>query len=96
MFTSDTHIDLYRLEGKASEASLTKTQVLAALAVSTGSMIVGYSSAWSSPAIASLEKQGSRIEVSSIAFVANTLRPVIHSNDFGTWNFLLLSAEKSS
>ena len=65
MFTSDTHIDLYRLEGKASEASLTKTQVLAALAVSTGSMIVGYSSAWSSPAIASLEKQGSRIEVSN-------------------------------
>ena len=68
MFTSDTHIDLYRLEGKANEASLTKTQVLAALAVSTGSMIVGYSSAWSSPAIASMEKQGSRIEVSSSNF----------------------------
>ena len=64
MFSSDTHIDLYRLEGAAQDASLTKTQLLAAMAVSTGSMIVGYSSAWSSPAIASLMEPGSHIEVS--------------------------------
>lgn len=64
MFSSDTHIDLYRLEGAGQDASLTKTQLLAAMAVSTGSMIVGYSSAWSSPAIASLMEPGSHIEVS--------------------------------
>ena len=43
---------------------MTKTQVLASLAVSMGSLIVGYSSAWSSPAIASMMEPGSGIEVS--------------------------------
>ena len=64
MFTSDTHIDLNRpTGGLVQDVVLTKTQMLAALAVSTGSMIVGYSSAWSSPAIASLMEPGSHIEV---------------------------------
>ena len=46
-----------------SPAIITKTQILASVAVSLGSMIVGYSSAWSSPAIADLMEAGSHIEV---------------------------------
>ena len=41
-----------------------KTQIMASLAVSTGSMMVGFCSAWSSPAIASMQEPGSGIEVS--------------------------------
>ena len=65
MFRSDTHIDRYESEYNptASPAIITKTQIFASVAVSLGSMIVGYSSAWSSPAIASLMEQGSHIEV---------------------------------
>ena len=68
LFHSDTHINL-QLPGAQSEVKqttfLTRTQVLASLAVSFGSMIVGYSSAWSSPAIASLMEPGSGIQVIS-------------------------------
>ena len=46
---------------KSKISNLTKSQILAALGVSLGSMIVGFSSAWSSPAIASLMEPGSRI-----------------------------------
>lgn len=65
MFRSDTHIDRYEAEYSpaGSPAIITKTQILASVAVSLGSMIVGYSSAWSSPAIADLMKPGSHIEV---------------------------------
>ena len=65
MFRSDTHIDRYETEYSptGSPAIITKTQILASVAVSLGSMIVGYSSAWSSPAIADLMKPGSHIEV---------------------------------
>ena len=65
MFRSDTHIDRYDTEyGKvATPAIITRTQILASVAVSMGSMIVGYSSAWSSPAIADLMEPGSHIEV---------------------------------
>ncbi len=64
MFHSDTHIDL-RQPGPQLETppAVTKTQILAALAVSMGSMIVGFCSAWSSPAIASLMEPGSKLEV---------------------------------
>ena len=65
MFRSDTHIDrdetVYNQAG--TPAIVTKTQILASVAVSLGSMIVGYSSAWSSPAIADLMEPGSHIEV---------------------------------
>lgn len=65
MFRSDTHIDRYDAEygQDGTPAIITKTQILAAVAVSMGSMIVGYSSAWSSPAIADLMGDGSPIEV---------------------------------
>ena len=65
MFRSDTHIDRYEAEygPPDSPAAITKTQILASVAVSLGSMIVGYSSAWSSPAIADLMDPGSHIEV---------------------------------
>ena len=64
MFHSDTHIDLHQ-PGPPLETPpvITKTQVLAALAVSMGSMIVGFCSAWSSPAIASLMEPGSKLEI---------------------------------
>ena len=78
MFRSDTHVTLDRPvppaiirtddETEAIDVRkgffVTKTQVLASLAVSMGSLIVGYSSAWSSPAIASMMEPGSGIEVS--------------------------------
>ena len=65
MFHSDTHIDLHQPEPlhDVQTSKVTRTQVLASLAVSTGSMIVGFCSAWSSPAIASLQEPGSRLEV---------------------------------
>ncbi len=64
MFHSDTHVDLaLAAPPKAPASVVTRTQILAALAVSLGSMIVGYSSAWSSPAIASLMEPGSGLEV---------------------------------
>ena len=67
MFQSDTHIDIYRPrtveDGVEVETPVTKTQILAALAVSMGSMIVGFCSAWSSPAIASLQEDTSRFTV---------------------------------
>jgi facilitated trehalose transporter len=66
MFHSDTHIDLHQ-PGPSPDGSIsykvTKSQVMAALAVSMGSMIVGFCSAWSSPAIASLMEDGSKLEV---------------------------------
>ena len=69
MFQSDTHIDLHQpeiLQDEAGKAQkITRTQILAALAVSMGSMIVGFSSAWSSPAIASLTQPESSLEVTS-------------------------------
>ena len=68
MFQSDTHIDIYRPrtieDGVEVETPVTKTQILAALAVSMGSMIVGFCSAWSSPAIASLQEDTSHLKVS--------------------------------
>ena len=65
MFRSDTHIDRYDTEYQHADtpAIITRTQILASVAVSIGSMIVGYSSAWSSPAIADLMGPGSHIEV---------------------------------
>ena len=65
MFRSDTHIDRYETEYNpaGTPAIVTKTQILASVAVSLGSMIVGYSSAWSSPAIADLMEPGNHIEV---------------------------------
>ena len=36
------------------------SELQAALAASLGSLVVGFTSAWSSPAIASLQKEGSR------------------------------------
>ena len=66
LLRSDTHIDLFDKEdGKetVTKVNITKTQILSSLAVSMGSMIVGYSSAWSSPAIADLMKPGSYLEV---------------------------------
>ena len=66
LLRSDTHIDLFDTEdGKetTTKINITKTQILSSLAVSMGSMIVGYSSAWSSPAIADLMKPGSYLEV---------------------------------
>ena len=79
MFRSDTHVTLDRPavppaiirtddETQAIDVGkgffVTKTQVLASLAVSMGSLIVGYSSAWSSPAITFMMEPGSGIEVS--------------------------------
>eukprot|EP00094_Tigriopus_californicus_P006177 TCALIF_05947-PA protein Name:"Similar to Tret1 Facilitated trehalose transporter Tret1 (Culex quinquefasciatus)" AED:0.06 eAED:0.06 QI:0/0.66/0.5/0.75/0.66/0.75/4/97/504 len=65
MFRSDTHITLTQPgpEPPKGASCMTRTQLLASLAVSLGSMIVGYSSAWSSPAIASLMEPGSGIQV---------------------------------
>ena len=66
LLRSDTHIDLFDTEdGKeiTTKINITKTHILSSLAVSMGSMIVGYSSAWSSPAIADLMKPGSYLEV---------------------------------
>lgn len=66
LLRSDTHFDLFDTEdGKetTTKINITKTQILSSLAVSMGSMIVGYSSAWSSPAIADLMKPGSYLEV---------------------------------
>ena len=86
MFHSDTHIDLHQPsplhDGQTSK--VTKTQVLASLAVSTGSMIVGFCSAWSSPAIASLQEPGSRMEVSVFLSVILTA----YSNPMGQGSFL--------
>ena len=66
MFQSDTHINLHQpgIRGRDETPKITKTSVMASLAVSMGSMIVGFCSAWSSPAIASLMDPASRIEVS--------------------------------
>ena len=66
MFHSDTHIDLNQPGPKDNRPKITKNAVLASLAVSLGSMIVGFCSAWSSPAIASLMEQGSGIEVCTV------------------------------
>jgi len=71
MFHSDTHLNLAPPVGPGGKAlppmqpssCITRTQILAALAVSLGSMIVGYSSAWSSPAIASMMEPGSGLEL---------------------------------
>ena len=66
LLRSDTHLDLFASQHDLETSTpgvVTKTQILAALAVSMGSMIVGYSSAWSSPAIADLMGPGSHIEV---------------------------------
>ncbi len=45
MFHSDTHIDLYQPtrqdDGQGFAVTITRTQVMASLAVSMGSMIVG-------------------------------------------------------
>ena len=42
----------------------TWTQIKAAISVSLGSLVVGFTSAWSSPAIASLQSEGSAIPIS--------------------------------
>lgn len=39
-----------------SRSEYTKSQILAALTVSIGSMVIGYSNAYTSPALQSLEK----------------------------------------
>ncbi|CAB4063426.1 TRET1 [Lepeophtheirus salmonis] len=67
MFHSDTHIELtqpYRPPPEGGK-TFTRSQIQASIAVSMGSMIVGYSSAWSSPAIASLMEPGREIKVTS-------------------------------
>ena len=66
MFRSDTHSDIFRSEN-VEKSKVTRTQILASLAVSLGSMIVGFFSAWSSPAIASLMEPKSHIVVSKQA-----------------------------
>ena len=65
MFHSDTHVDLNQPGPSLNKdgPKITKNSVLAALAVSLGSMIVGFCSAWSSPAIDSLMNKGSKLEV---------------------------------
>ena len=65
MFRSDTHIDLHQPgPGNAKNGpKINKNAILASLAVSLGSMIVGFCSAWSSPAIASLQDNESKFEV---------------------------------
>ena len=67
MFRSDTHSDIFRSEN-VEKSKVTRTQILASLAVSLGSMIVGFFSAWSSPAIASLMEPKSHIVVSKQNF----------------------------
>ena len=71
MFHSDTHIDLQQPGPTLSKngPKITKNAVLASLAVSLGSMIVGFSSAWSSPAIASLQDNESKFEVCILEFL---------------------------
>ena len=66
LLRSDTHIDLFETEERketSTKVNVTKTQILSSLAVSMGSMIVGYSSAWSSPAIADLMEPESYLQV---------------------------------
>ena len=64
---SITHISLFMhmtVSGPDTKStSFTANQVLSALAVSLGSLLVGYSSAWSSPAIASLQEEDSGVAV---------------------------------
>jgi len=79
MFQSDTHLNLAppvdsrgrplppSQTQEAGGSFVTRTQILTALAVSLGSMIVGYSSAWSSPAIADMMEAGSGLEVTEQA-----------------------------
>ena len=66
LLRSDTHIDLFDTEDTketATKVNITRTQMLSSFAVSMGSMIVGYTSAWSSPAIADLMEPGGYLEV---------------------------------
>jgi hypothetical protein len=62
---SDSHLDLFSPQYEiqfTSPGIVTKNQILVPFAVSLGSMIFGYSSAWSSPAIVYLMGPGSHIE----------------------------------
>ncbi|XP_076178551.1 trehalose transporter 1 isoform X2 [Ptiloglossa arizonensis] len=53
LMRADTHVNI-ELPGNAPVAKCTFTQVLAALSVSMGSMVVGYSSSYTSPGLVSM------------------------------------------
>ncbi|CAK9831237.1 Facilitated trehalose transporter Tret1 [Anthophora retusa] len=53
LMRADTHVDI-ELPGNTPVAKCTFTQVLAALSVSMGSMVVGYSSSYTSPGLVSM------------------------------------------
>ncbi|XP_046384302.1 facilitated trehalose transporter Tret1-like isoform X2 [Ischnura elegans] len=62
MYPSDS-MDNVAITGGRRKASTMIPQVMAALSVSLGSMIVGFSTAYSSPALASMTKEGSNMMV---------------------------------
>ena len=54
LMRADTHVNI-ELPGNAPVAKCTFTQVLAALSVSLGSMVVGYASSYTSPGLVSMQ-----------------------------------------
>ncbi|KAG8228525.1 hypothetical protein J437_LFUL008982 [Ladona fulva] len=60
---ANTHVDLQIPVSTGPPPRCTWTQVLAALSVSLGSMIIGFSSAYTSPALASMTEKGSTLQV---------------------------------
>ena len=56
LMRADTHVNI-NINGDEPRAKCTWSQVMAALSVSLGSMVVGYASGYSSPALVSLKEQ---------------------------------------
>ncbi|KAJ9593350.1 hypothetical protein L9F63_015054, partial [Diploptera punctata] len=61
LMRADTHINI-NVPGNEPRAKCTSTQVLAAISVSLGSMVVGFASAYTSPALASMAKMNGTVQ----------------------------------
>lgn len=55
LMRADTHVSFSFVPAEEPKAKCTTSQILAAIAVSMGSMVVGYSSAYTSPALVSMQ-----------------------------------------
>uniref|UniRef100_A0A1B6E2N3 Major facilitator superfamily (MFS) profile domain-containing protein n=1 Tax=Clastoptera arizonana TaxID=38151 RepID=A0A1B6E2N3_9HEMI len=61
LMRADTHFDIEVPRSLTSDVNYTWSQVLAAISVSLGSMVIGFASAYTSPALASMAKPNSTL-----------------------------------
>lgn len=75
LMRADTHVNI-ELPGNAPVAKCTFTQVLASLSVSLGSMVVGYSSSYTSPALVSMQSNATFEVTKQIGMWIGSIMPL--------------------